>query len=74
MVLSPRRAGRANRERSGATRAAGGAGGARDTAGDRGARTTRKQSSLANDQSFYIDRSWAQNASEVLEAEGVMDN
>ena len=42
--------------------------------GRQGARTTRKQSSLANEQAFYVDRSWARNASEVLGAEGVMDN
>lgn len=33
-----------------------------------------QKSSLADDQPFYVDRSWARNASEVLEAEGVMDN
>ncbi len=33
-----------------------------------------QKSSLASDQPFYVDRSWARNASEVLEAEGVMDN
>ena len=33
-----------------------------------------QKSSLADEQPFYVDRSWARNASEVLEAEGVMDN